>query len=89
LAKLMYETVPAILTEHGKAKNVNPNVDALSGVLLYTYGVTQPRFYTAIFGVSRALGMLAQLIINRAMLTPITRPKSVSTEWIKQQVSAR
>jgi citrate synthase len=51
--------------------------------------VTQPRFYTAIFGVSRALGMLAQLIINRAMLTPITRPKSVSTEWIKQQVSAR
>ena len=33
-----------------------------------------------------ASGLLAQLIINRAMGTPITRPKSVSTEWIKQQV---
>ena len=89
LADLMYEVVPGVLTEHGKAKNVNPNVDALSGVLLYQYGVTQPRFYTAIFGVSRALGMLAQLVINRAMRTPITRPKSVSTAWIKNQVGAK
>lgn len=89
IAKLMYDVIPGILTEHGKAKNVNPNVDALSGVLLYTYGVTQPRFYTTIFGVSRALGMLAQLIINRAMGTPITRPKSVSTAWIKGQVGVR
>jgi len=89
IAKLMYEVIPGVLTEHGKAKNVNPNVDALSGVLLYTYGVTQPRFYTAIFGVSRALGMLAQLVINRAIGTPITRPKSVSTAWIKSQVGAR
>lgn len=88
IAENMFQVIPGVLTEHGKAKNVNPNVDALSGVLLYIYGVTQPRFYTAIFGVSRALGMLAQLIINRAMGTPITRPKSVSTEWIKSQVGA-
>lgn len=89
IARLMYEVIPGVLTQHGKAKNVNPNVDALSGVLLYTYGVTQPRFYTAIFGVSRALGMLAQFIINRAIGTPITRPKSVSTAWIKSQLGVR
>lgn len=86
IANLMYEVIPGVLTKHGKAKNVNPNVDALSGVLLHAYGVTQPRFYTAVFGVSRALGMLAQLIINRMINTPITRPKSVSTAWIKDQV---
>jgi len=39
-----------------------------------------------LFGVSRALGMCAQLIINRALGTPITRPKSVSTDWIKATV---
>ncbi|NOX58115.1 MAG: citrate (Si)-synthase [Planctomycetes bacterium] len=89
LANTMYEVIPGVLTEHGKAKNVNPNVDALSGVLLYEYGIKQPRFYTAIFGVSRALGMLAQLVVNRAMKTPITRPKSVSTAWIKEQVGAK
>lgn len=86
IAETMYKVIPTVLKEHGKAKNVNPNVDALSGVLLYIYGVTQPRFYTAIFGVSRALGMLAQLVINRAMGTPITRPKSVSTNWILEQI---
>jgi hypothetical protein len=32
------------------------------------------------------MGMLSQLVINRALGTAITRPKSVSTEWIKQQV---
>jgi hypothetical protein len=30
--------------------------------------------------------MSAQLIINRALGTPITRPKSVSTDWIKATV---
>ncbi len=89
LSHLMYDVIPDVLTEHGKAKNVNPNVDALSGVLLYEYGIKHPRFYTAIFGVSRALGMLAQLVINRAMGTPITRPKSVSTAWIKNHVGAK
>ncbi|MCK4661066.1 MAG: citrate (Si)-synthase [Phycisphaerae bacterium] len=86
LADIMLQVVPGVLKEHGKAKNTNPNVDALSGVLMYAFGVKQPPFYTAIFGVSRAVGMCSQMILNRAIGTPITRPKSVTTEWIKQQV---
>ncbi len=86
IADVMYKVVPNVLKEHGKAKNPNPNVDALSGVLMYAFGVTNPRFYTAIFGVSRALGMCAQLILNRGIGTPITRPKSVTTDWVKEQV---
>ena len=88
LAALMLEIVPRVLTEHGHAKNPNPNVDALSGVLMYTCGVTEPPFYTAIFGVSRAIGMCAQLVLNRAIGSPITRPKSVTTDWIRQHVTA-
>jgi citrate synthase len=38
------------------------------------------------FSVSRAMGMCAQLITSRAVMEPITRPKSVSTAWIKEQV---
>lgn len=88
LGRLMFEVVPGVLKEHGKAKNVNPNVDALSGVLLYSLGITQAQFYTAIFGVSRAIGMCAQMILARAIGTPITRPKSVTTAWIKEKVGA-
>ena len=89
LADIMLQVVPGVLKEHGKAKNTNPNVDALSGILMYAFGVRKPRFYTAIFGVSRAIGMCAQLVLNRAIGTPITRPKSVPTSWIKEQVGAK
>jgi citrate synthase len=75
-----------VLKEHGKAKNPWPNVDAGSGALLHHFGIDEPGYYTVCFGVSRALGMLSQLILNRAMGTAITRPKSVSTEWIKAEV---
>ena len=83
---LMFDNIPDVLKEHGKAKNPWPNVDAGSGALLYHFGMTEFDYYTVLFGVSRAMGMLSQLIINRAMGTSITRPKSVGTDWIKQQV---
>jgi len=82
----IFALTPGILREQGKAKDPWPNVDAISGSLLYHFGLTEFDYYTVLFGVSRALGMCAQLIINRALGTPITRPKSVSTEWIKATV---
>ncbi len=85
---LVYETAPDILLQHGKAKNPWPNVDAHSGVLLNYYGITEYDFYTVFFGVSRALGVLAQLVWDRALGLPIERPKSVTTDWLEAQVKA-
>lgn len=84
---VMYQVIPSILKEHGKAANPYPNVDAASGALLYHFGVKDVQFYTVLFGVARAIGVLAQLILNRAIGAPIMRPKSVSTEWIKATVA--
>ncbi len=88
IVDLLYQVAPKVLKEHGKAKNPWPNVDAGSGALLYHYGLTEFPYYTVLFSVSRAMGMLSQLVINRAIGTSITRPKSVSTEWIKKTVGA-
>jgi citrate synthase len=82
----VFKIVPEVLKEHGKAKNPWPNVDAGSGALLYYYGLKEFQYYTVLFSVSRAMGMLAQLVLNRALGTAITRPKSVSTEWLIDQV---
>jgi citrate synthase len=82
----LFALIPDVLLKHGKAKNPYPNVDAGSGSLLYHFGMREFDYYTVLFGVSRALGMLSQLIINRALGTPITRPKSVGTDWIKATV---
>ncbi|OAF70309.1 hypothetical protein A3Q56_01922 [Intoshia linei] len=75
----LYKIVPDILKEHGKAKNPWPNVDAHSGVLLTHYGLYEMEFYTVLFGVSRALGCMSQLVWARAMNYPIERPKSLNT----------
>jgi citrate (Si)-synthase len=65
LVSQVYTLAPGILTELGKVKNPYPNVDAHSGVLLYHYGLKEMNFYTVLFGVSRALGVLPQLIWDR------------------------
>jgi citrate synthase len=79
----IYETVPPILQSLGKIKNPWPNVDAHSGALLVHYGLVEYEFYTVLFGVSRALGVLASLCWDRALNFPLERPKSVTTELVK------
>lgn len=86
---LVYDTVPPILESLGKIKNPWPNVDAHSGALLLHYGLKEYEFYTVLFGVSRALGVLASLCWDRALGLSIERPKSVTTEWMQQFVAGK
>lgn len=79
----IYETVPPILQSLGKVKNPWPNVDAHSGALLVHYGMVEYEFYTVLFAVSRALGVMASLCWDRALGFPLERPKSVTTESVK------
>ncbi|NOZ13425.1 MAG: citrate (Si)-synthase [Acidobacteria bacterium] len=80
----VYEVVPGILKEHGKAKNPWPNVDAHSGVLQVYYGVKEYDFYTVLFGVSRALGITSQLVWDRALGYAIERPKSITRKMLRE-----
>uniref|UniRef100_A0A1I7ZPM5 Citrate synthase n=1 Tax=Steinernema glaseri TaxID=37863 RepID=A0A1I7ZPM5_9BILA len=88
LVSTLYKITPDILLEQGKAKNPWPNVDAHSGVLLQYFGMTEMNYYTVLFGVSRALGCLSQLIWARGMGLPLERPKSHSTEGLMKLAAA-
>ena len=88
----VFNVVPKVLEEYSEERvkagknpiaNCWPNVDAGSGALLYHYGLKEFEYYTVLFSVSRSMGMLSQLIWNRAMGTALTRPKSVSTDWVR------
>lgn len=83
----LFEVVPPILQSLGKVKNPWPNVDAHSGALLVHYGLTQYSFYTVLFGVSRALGVMAAQCWSRALGLPLERPKSVTTKWVKEFIA--
>lgn len=80
----IFDVVPPILTSLGKVKNPWPNVDAHSGAVLMHYGLKEHNYYTVIFGVSRALGVLAAQCWSRALGLPLERPKSVTTDWVKE-----
>lgn len=82
----IYEVVPDILKKIPKIQNPWPNVDAISGSMLYHYGITEFSYYTVMFALSRSMGLTAQAVMNRAVGTPIVRPKSVTTSWLKSQV---
>lgn len=86
IVKALFDVVPPVLEEHGKAKNPWPNVDAASGSLLYYYGLKEFNYYTVLFSLSRAMGIISQIVINRALRIPITRPKSVTTDWLKNNI---
>jgi citrate synthase len=79
----LFNIVPPILQGLGKVKNPWPNVDAHSGAVLINYGLDQYQYYTVLFGVSRALGVLASLCWSRALGFPLERPKSVTYDWVK------
>ena len=85
----VYETVPPILQSLGKVKNPWPNVDAHSGALLVHYGMVEYDFYTVLFGVSRALGVLANLCWDRALGFPLERPKSITTDLVKDWIAGK
>jgi len=87
LADLVFNVVPAVLKEQGKAKNPAPNVDAVSGTLQYYYGVREFDFYTVLFGVGRALGVTANYVWARALGQPIERPKSVTMKMLEDVVA--
>ncbi len=86
---LLFQIVPDILKEQGKAKNPWPNVDAQSGVIQWHYGLKEYDFYTVLFGIGRAIGVTANIVWDRALGYPIERPKSVTTSMLESVVGIK
>lgn len=87
LVDACYQAIPEVLEATGKVKNPFPNVDAHSGQLMYYYNLKEQNYYTAVFAVSRSIGVVSQLVWSRALGLPIERPKSVPLDVLKQMVS--
>ena len=89
LVSKLYELVPDILREHGKAKNPWPNVDAQSGVVQWFYGVKEYDFYTVLFAIGRSIGVLSNLVWDRALGYALERPKSLTTDMLEEKVGLK
>lgn len=89
VVSMMYDIVPPILVEQGKAKNPWPNVDAHSGVCQWFYGVREYDFYTVLFGIGRAMGVLTNIVWDRALGYPLERPKSLTTDMLEDRAGIK
>jgi len=83
---ILYKVVPPILLDQGKAKNPWPNLDAQSGVIQWHYGLQEYDFYTVLFGIGRTIGIVSNVIWDRALLYPLERPKSLTTAMLEDFV---
>lgn len=80
MVKLLAEVGPGVLKQNPKISDPHPNVDSASGSLLMACGLTKPEYYTVLFGLSRVIGISAQIVYERCEArggkgTPIIRPK--------------
>jgi citrate synthase len=83
--------VPKVLKESPKIQNPFPNVDAVSGSLLYAAGLEMPEYFTVLFGWSRVVGIAAQIIDERCVMrggrgVPIYRPRYIATDQPERHV---
>lgn len=80
MVKLLAEIGPGVLKQNPKISDPHPNVDSASGSLLMACGLSKPEYYTVLFGMSRVIGISAQIVYERCEArggkgTPIIRPK--------------
>lgn len=80
IACLLRDAAPKVLKESPKVSNPYPNVDAISGVLLTEAGFPYPEYFPVLFGLSRVVGIGAQVVYERCEARqgkglPIVRPK--------------
>lgn len=78
------EAIPPVLAATGKIKSPHPNVDCSTGILLSHFGINEPEIYTVFFGISRAFGIMSQLVWARALMMPIERPKSHTLDRLEE-----
>lgn len=82
MTALLREVSPKVLKENPKISNPYPNVDAISGTVLSAAGFPYPEYFTALFSLSRVVGISIQIVYERCQAregkgTPIVRPKYI------------
>ena len=85
MVQALRKVVPGILKENPKISCPYPNVDLGSGTLLHSCGLTDPDYYTVLFGMSRCVGIAIQILYERNEARggkglPIIRPKYLYNE---------
>ena len=87
MVNLCHRVIPKVLKEVLKVEHPWPNLYAYTGAILHHYGISEYEYFSVLFGVSRAIGCMSQLIWSRGLGMPIERPGSVNVEILQKLTS--
>ncbi|MGL1934095.1 MAG: citrate (Si)-synthase, partial [Fibrobacterales bacterium] len=82
MARALKDVAVEFLEKQPKVADPYPNVDAVSGSVLTACGLRDENYYTVLFGMSRCVGIAAQIVYERTIARegkglPIMRPKYI------------
>ncbi len=82
MARSLKKVAVEFLQKQPKVSNPYPNVDAISGSVLTACGLKDENYYTLLFGLSRCVGIAAQIVYERTIARegkglPIMRPRYI------------
>ena len=91
VVKAVREAGIKVLKENPKVSNPYPNVDLISGTLLNAMGMSNPDYFTTLFGWSRIAGIGAQIVDERQHFrggkgVAIYRPRYVGINQLDRSV---
>jgi citrate synthase len=87
MVNLCHRVIPKVLKEVMKVEHPWPNLYAYTGAILHHYGISEYEYFSVLFGVSRAIGCMSQLMWSRGLGMPIERPGSVNVEILRKLTS--
>lgn len=80
--------IPEVLRAAGQPVHRWPTVDTAAGCMLHHFGLEDPDFYPVLLGTSRAMGLIAHLVLCRAVGTPPSGPRSMTLSWVNTCMEA-
>lgn len=88
LAKMMFEILPSMILQTNRIKSSYPNLGAVDGVIHNSFGIKQHGFLPVLLGVSRLLGLIADIIWSRALDLPPVKTKPLTLSIIEEMIRA-
>lgn len=86
LTRMIFDELPSMVLHTGRIKSSYPNIGPIDGLILRSFGLEQAEFHPVLLGMSRILGLTANVVWSRALNLPIEKPKALTSAILEEMI---
>jgi citrate synthase len=86
LTRMIFDELPSMVLHTGRIKSSYPNIGPIDGLILRSFGLEQAEFHPVLLGMSRILGLTANVVWSRALNLPIEKPKGLTSAILEEMI---